>query len=78
MPWPLLNDVSLDALDKALMPERHYHSQRVLPDWVTVDISLSSKGVTKQLLWQAYQAEHGAAALGYTQFCTHYRQWKGQ
>ena len=78
LPWPLPDDVSLDALDKALMPGRDYHNQRVLPDWVTVDIGLSSKGVTKQLLWQEYQAKHGTAALGYTQFCAHYRQWKGQ
>ena len=78
LPWPLPDDVSLDALDNALMPGRHYHNQRVLPDWVTVDIGLSSKGVTKQLLWQEYQAKHGTAALGYTQFCAHYRQWKGQ
>ena len=32
LPWPLPDDVSLDALDKALMPGRHYHNQHVLPD----------------------------------------------
>lgn len=76
--WPLPESVSLDALDKALMPGRDYQTRRVLPDWVVVDIGLTHKGVTKQLLWQEYQAEHGTNALGYTQYCNHYRAWKGQ
>jgi len=78
MAWPLPSDVSLDALDKALIPGRNYQTQRKLPDWVEVDISLTKPGVTKQLLWQEYQAKHGSRAFGYTQFCTHYRIWKGQ
>jgi len=77
-PWPLPENVSTDELDKALMPGRDYQTSRVLPDWVAVDIGLTHKGVTKQLLWQEYQAEHGSNALGYTQFCNHYRVWKGQ
>ena len=76
--WPLPESVSLDPLDKALMPGRNYHTQRQLPDWIEVNINLTKPGVTKQLLWQEYQAEHGIRALGYTQFCTHYRAWKGQ
>ena len=78
MEWPLAEGTSLDELDKALMPGRNYQTERVLPDWVIVDIGLASKGVTKQMLWQEYQAEHGSNALGYTQFCTYYRVWKGQ
>lgn len=76
--WPLPDGVSLDALDKALMPGRNYQTQRVLPDWVVMDVNLSKPGVTKQLLWQEYQGEHGSNALGYTQFCAHYKVWKGQ
>jgi hypothetical protein len=60
--WPLPESLSLDALDKALMPGRDYQTRRVLPDWVVVDIGLTHKGVTKQLLWQEYQAEHGNCA----------------
>ena len=78
MQWPLPDNASLDALDKALLPGRSYRTQRVIPDWMDVNIDLSNKGVTKQLLWQEYQAEHGSRALGYTQFCNHYRAWKGQ
>ena len=78
MQWPLPDDVSLDDLDRVLMPGRHYHTRRALPDWVVIDIDLKKPGVTKQLLWQEYQAEHGPRALGYPQFCNHYRVWKGQ
>jgi transposase len=54
------------------------YTSRALPDWAAINIELAKKGLTKQLLWQEYQAEHGANALGYTQFCAHYRTWKGQ
>jgi transposase len=63
-------------LDSALMPGRDYKTKRVLPDWLRIDIELKNKTVTKQLLWQEYQSEHGRASLGYTQFCEHYRRWK--
>jgi transposase len=75
--WPLVPEVSLHTLDQALMPGRNYHTKRVLPDWLQVDLDLRDPKVTKQLLWQEYQPEHGCAALGYTQFCEYYRRWKG-
>ena len=78
LPWPLPTYVVLDDLDKALMPGRNYATNRILPSWLAVDMALKNKGVTKQLLWQEYQAEHGLNGLGYTQFCYHYKQWKGQ
>lgn len=36
---------------------------------------LKRKGVTKQLLWEEYNAVHGDRAYRYSQFCTIYRQW---
>ncbi len=78
LPWPLPAHVALDKLDKALMPGRSYATNRILPSWLSVDMALAKKGVTKQLLWQEYQAEKGINGLGYTQFCYHYKQWKGQ
>ncbi len=76
--WPLPDEVSLEKLDNLLMPGRNYQSQRVLPDWLKVHKELTSPLVTKQLLWQEYQAEYGNQALGYTQFCEHYRRWLGK
>ena len=75
--WPLPTDYPLEQLDLALLPGRNYQTKRVLPDWLQIDIELKDPKMTKQLLWQEYQAEHGRAALGYTQFCEHYRRWKG-
>lgn len=75
--WPLAPEVCLNTLDQALLPGRDYQTKRVLPDWLRVDLELKDPKLTKQLLWQEYQAEHGRAALGYTQFCEHYRRWKG-
>lgn len=73
--WPLPADYPLDALDKQLFPGRDYSTQRILPQWLQIHVELRRKEVTKLLLWQEYQAEHGAKALGYTQFCEHYRRW---
>jgi transposase len=75
--WPLTPEVSLQTLDHALLPGRDYHTKRVLPDWLQMDVELKDPKLTKQLLWQEYQAEHGHKALGYTQFCEYYRRWKG-
>lgn len=75
--WPLAPDICLNTLDQALLPGRDYQTKRVLPDWLRIDLELKDPKLTKQLLWQEYQAEHGRAALGYTQFCEHYRRWKG-
>ncbi|MFQ3247847.1 MAG: hypothetical protein ACI9SP_004506 [Arenicella sp.] len=36
---------------------------------------LKRKGVTKQLLWEEFNAVHGDRAYRYSQFCTIYRQW---
>ena len=61
--WPLSPEVSLVTLDQALLPGRDYQTKRVLPDWLKLDIELKDPKLTKQLLWQEYQAEHGRAAL---------------
>ena len=60
--WPLSPEVSLVTLDQALLPGRDYQTKRVLPDWLKLDIELKDPKLTKQLLWQEYQAEHGRAS----------------
>lgn len=76
--WPLPTDLSLAELDKILYPKRACESSRQLPVWLDIDAELSKKGVTKQLLWLEYQAAVEDNALGYSQFCELYRQWKQQ
>uniref|UniRef100_A0A486XPA9 Mobile element protein n=1 Tax=Rheinheimera sp. BAL341 TaxID=1708203 RepID=A0A486XPA9_9GAMM len=62
--WPLPPEVCLNKIDQALLPGRDYQTKRVLPDWLRIDLELKDPKLTKQLLWQEYQAEHGRAALG--------------
>lgn len=44
--WPLPEQVSLEQLDRILMPGRYYKSQRVLPSWLKVHTELSNSLVT--------------------------------
>jgi transposase len=48
----------------------------VLPDcaWIHTELQ-RHKHVTLQLLWEEYQAGHGALALRYSAFCERYRHW---
>ena len=76
LPWPLpadLDDLKLEAL---LFPRAQGRPKSYAePDWNTVHLELRKKGVTLQLLWQEYKAEH-LQGYQYSQFCEHYRRWK--
>lgn len=73
--WPLPDDCSAEKLEMLLFPGRSYSADRH-PDWLSVDVELAKKGVTKQLLWLEYQAQEGQRALSYPRFCAHYKKWK--
>jgi len=47
---------------------------RPLPDWHHVHKELKRRGVTLQLLWEEYRAEHGDGYY-YSHFCERYREW---
>jgi len=47
------------------------------PDWPAVHRELRGKGVTLDLLWQDYKAEH-PDGYRYSGFCAHYRKWAGR
>jgi transposase len=76
--WPLPADLSDDALSRRLfggVAESTPASRYILPDCAVIHQELKRKGVTLQLLWHEYRAEHGAAAYAYSQFCTLYRRF---
>ncbi len=79
--WPLPADLSDDDLDRLLYatPGRGASkaTQRPLPDWAHIHRELKKPGVTLSLLWEEYRAVH-PQGLGRTQFCEHYRRWKGK
>ena len=47
---------------------------RPLPEWAALREELKRKGVTLQLLWLEYKAQH-PDGYQYTPFCEHYRTW---
>jgi transposase len=69
------NDLSDDALGGIDQPTAVSHPY-VAPDCAAIHQTLKRKGVTLQLLWHEYRAEHGVAGYAYSQFCILYRQLK--
>ena len=77
--WPLpdgMDDAQLEArlFAKAEPPPS---ASRPLPDWPTVHRELRRKGMTLQLLHMEYK-ERQPDGYQYTQFCRHYRAWRGR
>lgn len=76
--YPLPAGMSEAGLEAQLYPPAA-PSGLIRPDadWPTVHRELRRKGVTLDLLWQEYKAEH-PDGYRYSGFCAHYRQWVGR
>ncbi len=75
--WPLAAEIDDDqALQTLLFPPPPsvplVHED---PDWGKIDKELRRKGVTRQLLWIEYRAQH-SAGLSYPQFCKRLEKWQ--
>jgi transposase len=76
--WPLPAALSEAELEAQLYPPAAPSSlARPEPDWPAMHRELRRKGVTLDLLWQEYKAEH-PDGYRYSSFCDHYRQWVGR
>jgi transposase len=77
--WPLPDGLDAAALERRLFgdAEQKLPGQRVAPDWQAVHRELRGKGVTLALLWQEYRERH-PDGWQYSQFCAHYRDWRGR
>jgi transposase len=77
--WPLAESLSDEDLDRMLYPPAKTSDEppRPLPDWSGTDRELARKGVTLELLWFEYRAEH-PDGYGYSRFADLYRAWKGR
>ena len=78
--WPLPPDLDEAALEARLFTRAPFPpaDARPLPDWASVRQELTRKGVTLQLLWQEYKAQHpdgDQKPYQYTQFCRHFHAW---
>ena len=74
--WPLPPDLSDSQLEDMLYPQEG-GAKFPEPDWRYVHRELRRRGVTLRLLWEEYREEH-RDGLGYTQYCTHYRDVTSQ
>lgn len=76
--YPLPAGLSETGLEAQLYPPAAPSGViRPDPDWPAVHRELRRKGVTLDLLWQEYKAEH-PEGYRYSGFCAHYRQWVGR
>lgn len=76
--WPLPEGLTESALETRLFPPsppvgRHVRPE---PDWSYVHKELRRPGVTLQLLWLEYKANH-PDGYQYSRFCELFREWKG-
>ncbi len=75
--WPL-PEGSDAALEVALYPPRTAPQRsQALPDWASLHQELHRPGVTLQLLWEEYAADH-LDGYRYSRFCDLYRDWTGK
>ncbi len=52
--------------------------RQIEPDFPAIHQELKRKGVTLQLLWSEYAADHGEKAYRYSRYCDLYRDWSGR
>ena len=76
--WPLPEGTDEARLEAQLFPAKTPPSRFAEPDYFQVHQELKTKGVTLQLLWAEYVERHGDKARRYSQFCHHYRLWRGR
>jgi transposase len=76
--WPLPDDLSDAALEALLLRKEPSPpaALRPLPDWHLVHRELCRPGVILMLLWLEYKEAH-PEGYGYSQFCLHYRAFRG-
>jgi transposase len=76
--WPLPAGTDEARLEALLFPAKTPPARFAEPDYFQVHQELKTKGVTLQLLWAEYVERHGGKAYRYSQFCHHYRLWRGR
>jgi transposase len=75
--WPLPDELDEARLQQMLYPVVKANREKPEPDWGRVHKELFRKGVTLNLLWLEYRAQH-PDGYGYSRFCQLYRKWRGK
>jgi len=78
--WPLPDGLDDNQLAQLFYPgaDTAVSARYQVPDWPAIHQALKRKGMTKQLLWEEYTAQHPNRCYSYSQFCDRYRHWCGQ
>jgi transposase len=76
--WPLPAAVDDAELERLLFKQAAARAGYATPDFAHLHQELKRRGVTLQLLWEEYRAAHGEHAYRYSQFCEHYRLYRGR
>ena len=71
-----MDDEQLKELLAGTSTAKAKDRSRPQPDWEQIHKELRKKGVTLQLLWEEYKQVHPDGYQS-TQFCEHYRNWRG-
>jgi transposase len=74
--WPVPPEIDDDTLERRLFPALEVAKDvvRPLPELREVQRELKRRGVTLQLVWEEYWAQHHDG-YGYSRFCDLYRDW---
>lgn len=76
--WPVPDEIDNATLESLLFPvDRTPKNTSLLPDFGYIHTELKKKGVTMQLLWDEYAADH-PGGYRYSQFCNLYRIFRGR
>lgn len=77
--WPTVQACDEVTLERRLLVAPQRPNGHVQPDFGRIHQELRRKGMTLQLLWEEYQAEHAdTQTYRYSQFCENYRQFARQ
>ena len=75
--WPDVADVDDAVLERQLFTQTtSLDAPRFAePDWSQIARELKKRGVSLQLLWEEYRANHPDDGYGYSAYCQRYRAW---
>jgi transposase len=76
--WEDVEKLEQADLEQRLFPESAKAPSRPLPVWSEIHQELKRPGVTLQLLWEEYKAEHREDGYQYSRFCELYGEWRGR
>jgi len=78
--WPLPDDLDDAGLARLFYPhaDARVSTEHHMPDWEAVHREIQRPDMTLRLLWEEYAARYPNSSYSYSQYCEHFRRWRGQ